>query len=77
MALQLMLRLPNGNISYKTYENAYAIDNPRTHFVEVYRNKVLIASFHRDSYLAWEYVATPPQQPTVSRANLLLQHHEA
>ena len=73
MALQITLRLlPNGNLSVKTYENAYALVNPHSHFLEIYRNKVLIASFHRDSYLAWEYVTTP-QQPT-SRAGQLLQH---
>ena len=72
MALQITLRLPSG-ISYKTYENAYAIDNPRTHFVEIFRNKVQIAAFDRASCLAWEYVATP-QQPTASRAQLLLSN---
>ena len=44
MALQITLRLPNGNISYKTYENAYALLNPHSHCLEIYRNKVLIAS---------------------------------
>ena len=74
MALQIMLRLPDGRISYKTYENAYPRDNPRNHCLEIYQNKVLIAALDRNSCLAWEYVATP-QQPT-SRAGLLLQTHE-
>ena len=77
MALQIMLRLPNGDTSFKTYENAYPVLNPRSNFLEVYRNKILIAAFDRNSCLAWEYVVTPPQQPTTSRAQqLLLQHHE-
>ena len=46
MALQIMLRLPDGSTSVRTYENAYALINARTRFLEVYRNKVLIASFH-------------------------------
>jgi hypothetical protein len=71
MALQIMLRLPNGSTTLRTYENAYALDNPRNHFLEIYRNKVLIAALDRNSCLAWEYVAMP-QQPT-SRAGLLLR----
>ena len=74
MALQIMLRLPDGSTSVRTYENAYALINARTRFLEVYRNKVLIASFHSDNYIGWEYVATPPPQPT-SRAGQLLQQH--
>ena len=72
MALQIMLRLPNGSTSLRTYENAYALINARTRFLEVYRNKVLIAALDRNSCLAWEYVATP-QQPPASRAQVLLQ----
>ena len=75
MALQIMMRLPNGSISFKTFENAYALDNPRNHFLEIYRNKVQIAAVDRTSCLAWEYVATP-QQPTSRAAGLLLQTHE-
>ena len=74
MALQIMLRLPNGSTSLRTYENAYALVNPHSQFLEIYRNKVLIAALDRNSCLAWEYVATP-QQPT-SRAGLLLQPPE-
>jgi hypothetical protein len=71
MTLQITLRLSNGSLSLKNFENAYALINPRTRFLEVYRNKVLIAALDRNSCLAWEYVATP-QQPT-SRAEQLLQ----
>ena len=35
-------------------------------------HKYLIAEFHEDGYLAWEYVSS---QPT-SRAEQLLHHHE-
>jgi len=73
MTLQITLRLPNGSTSFRTYENAYALINARTRFLEVYRNKVLIAALDRNSCLAWEYVATP-QQP-MSRAGQLLQQH--
>ena len=73
MALQIMLRLPDGSTSVRTYENAYALINPHSQFLEIYRNKVLIAAFHRDSYLAWEYVATP--QPTSRAGQLLQQQH--
>jgi hypothetical protein len=72
MTLQVMLRLANGSTSLRTYENAYALINAHTQFLEVYRNKVLIASFHSDNFIGWEYVATP-QQPTASRAQVLLQ----
>jgi len=75
MALQIMLRLPNGSTSFRTYENAYALDNPHSHFLEIYRNKVLIAAVDRNSCLAWEYVATP-QQPTSRAGQILLQTHE-
>jgi hypothetical protein len=74
MTLQVTLRLPNGSTSVKNFENAYALVNPRNHFLEIYRNKVLIAALDRNSCLAWEYVAMP-QQPT-SRAGLLLQTQE-
>ena len=77
MTLQITLRLPNSSLSLKNFENAYALINPRTRFLEVYRGKVLIASFHSDNYIGWEYVATPPPQATAtSRAGLLLQTHE-
>ena len=75
MALQIMLRLPNGSTTLRTYENAYALVNPRNNFLEIYRNKMLIAALDRASCLAWEYVATP-QQPTSRAAGLLLQTHE-
>lgn len=74
MALQITLRLPNGNISYKTYEDAYALLNPHNHCLEVYRSKMLIASFNRENCIGWEYVVTP-QQPTASRAQQLLVQH--
>ena len=72
MALHIMLHLPDGSTSWRTYENAYALVNPHSHFLEIYQNKVLIGSFHSDAYIGWEYVATP-QQPTASRAQVLLQ----
>jgi len=76
MALQITLRLPDGSLSLKNFENAYPLINPRTHFLEVYRGKVLIASFHSDNYIGGEYVATPPPQATAtSRAGVLLQSH--
>jgi hypothetical protein len=68
------MKLPNGSQSLKNFENAYALINPRTHFLEIYRYKLLIAAFHPDSYLAWEYVVAPPPQPT--RAEQLLHQHE-
>jgi hypothetical protein len=73
MALQIMLRLPDGSTSSRTYENAYALVNPHSHFLEIYRNKVLIGAFHSDAYIGWDYIATP-QQSTASRAQVLLQH---
>jgi hypothetical protein len=72
MTLQVTLRLPNGSTSLKNFENAYALVNSHSQFLEIYRNKVLIGSFHSDAYIGWEYVATPPQPPA-SRAQGLLQ----
>jgi hypothetical protein len=76
MTLQITLRLSQGSLSLKNFENAYALVNPRTRFLEVYRNRVLIASFKNDNYIGWEYVATPPPQTiATSRAGVLLQSH--
>ena len=72
MTLQVTLRLPNGSTAVKNFENAYALVNAHNQFLEIYRNKVLIGSFHSDACIGWEYVATP-QQPTASRAQVLLQ----
>jgi len=64
-----------GRLSLQNFENAYALVNPHSHFLEIYRNKVLIAAVDRNSCLAWEYVATP-QQPTSRAGQILLQTHE-
>ena len=77
MRIQVTLRMPGGNIQLRTYENAYALVHHHSKTLQIYReilrHKYLIAEYHSDAYLSWEYL---PPQP-MSRANLLLlQHHE-
>jgi len=75
MRVQITLRMPDGRIALKTYENAYALVHPHSQVLQIYRrifrDRVLIAEFHGNAYLSWEYV---PSQPT--RAEQLLHYHE-
>ncbi len=75
MRVQIALRTSNNALFYRTYNDVQALVNPNTHVLQIFYNKVLIAEYQSDAYLSWEFVATP-QQPTASRAQLLLQHHE-
>ena len=76
MRIQVTLRMPGGNIQLRTYENAFALVHPHSHVLQIFqdtlRHNRLIAEYHGDAYLSWEYL---PSQP-MSRANFLLQHHE-
>ena len=76
MRIQVTLRMPGGNIQLRTYENAFALVHPHSQVLQIFRDTLrhnrLIAEYHGDAYLSWEYL---PPQP-MSRANLLLlQHH--
>ena len=76
MRVQITLRLPGGDIKYKIYENAYALVHPHSHVLQIYRDtlthKYLIAEYHGDAYLSWEYVSSQ----STSRAEQLLHQHE-
>ena len=75
--VQITLRMPQGHILLKTYENAFAQVDHRSRVLQIYRetlrDKVIIAEFHEDAYLSWEYV---PSQHATSRAQQVLHHHE-
>jgi hypothetical protein len=68
--------MPQDHIVLKTYENAVALVHPHSHVLQIYRdtlvNKYLIAEYHGDAYLSWEYVSSQ----STSRAEQLLRHHE-
>jgi len=76
MRIQITLRMPGGRLVLKTYDNAVALVHPHSQTLQIFRNtmrhKYLIAEYHSDAYLSWEYV---PSQPT-SRAEQLLHNHE-
>ena len=76
MRIQVTLRMPGGNIKFRTYENAVALVHPHSQVLQIFRDTLrhnrLIAEYHGDAYLSWEYL---PPQPT-ARAHLLLLHHE-
>jgi hypothetical protein len=76
MRIQITLRMPpQGHIALKTYDNAVALVHPQSQTLQIFRdtlvNKYLIAEYHSDAYLSWEYVSAHP-----SRAEQLLLHHE-
>ena len=77
MRVQITLRMPQGHIALKTYENAVALVHPHSHVLQIFRDtlrhKILIAEYHGDAYLSWEYL---PPQPMARAHLLLLQHHE-
>jgi hypothetical protein len=64
--------MPNNAIRYQLFDGVEALINARN-VLQIFWNKQLVAEFPSDSYLSWQYVATP-QQPT-SRAGQLLQQH--
>ena len=74
--VQITLRMPQGHVLLKTYENAFAQVDHRSHVLQIYRevglqDRVIIAEYHSDAYLSWEYVSSHP-----SRAEQLLHYHE-
>jgi hypothetical protein len=70
MRIQVALKLPSGIIRYQIFDGVEALINARN-VLQIFWNKQLVAEFPSDSYLSWQYLATP-QQPT-SRAGQLLQ----
>ena len=70
MRIQIALRMPHNTIRYQICDGVEAHINERN-VLQILWNKQLIAELPSDSYLSWQYLATP-QQPT-SRAGQLLQ----
>jgi hypothetical protein len=71
MRIQIALRMPNNTVRYQIFNGVEAHIN-ECNVLQIFWNKQLIAEFPSDSYLSWQYAA-PPQQPTASRAQVLLQ----
>jgi hypothetical protein len=71
MRIQIALRMPNNTVRHQIFDGVEAHINERN-VLQIFWNKQLIAEFPSDSYLSWQYAA-PPQQPTASRAQVLLQ----
>jgi hypothetical protein len=72
MRIQVALRMPNNIVRYQTFDGVEALINARN-VLQVFWNKQLVAEYPPDSYVSWQYAATP-QPPTTSRAKSLLQH---
>ena len=71
MRIQIALRMPNNTVRYQIFDGVEAHINERN-VLQIFWNKQLIAEYPPESYVSWQYVATP-QQPTASRAQVLLQ----
>ena len=74
MRVQVALKMPNNIIRYQVFDGVEARISTRgvLQIFAVY-NKTLLAEYPPESFVAWRYVAPPPQ-PT-SRAGLLLTQH--
>jgi hypothetical protein len=70
MRIQIALRMPNNTIRYQSFDGVEALINARN-ILQIFWNKQVIAEYPPESYVSWQYTATP-QQPT-SRAGQLLQ----
>jgi hypothetical protein len=70
MRIQIALRMPNNTVRYQIFDGVEALINARN-VLQIFWNKQLIAEYPPESYVSWQYAATP-QQPT-SRAGQLLQ----
>ena len=76
MSVLVTLKTPDNTMTTKFYWNAEARINAN-HVLQVIRYRSLIAEFPPNSYVAWEY-SLPEllSEPTASRAEQLLHHHE-
>ena len=72
MRVQVALRMPNNTIAYQTFDDVQAHINPRN-ILQIVHGMSILAEFPPESYVWWQYVATPPPQSTASRAQVLLQ----
>jgi len=78
MRVHVAQKMPNGAIRYQIFDGVEASINARgvLQILTLY-NKRLVGEFPPESFIAWRYVAPPPQATaTSSRAGLLLQHGE-
>jgi hypothetical protein len=73
MRIQIALRMPNNTVRYQIFDGVEALINARN-VLQILWNKQLVAEYPPESYVSWQYAATPPPQPT-SRAGQLLQQH--
>ncbi len=75
MRVQVALKMPNNIIRYQIFDGVEASISTRgvLEILTLY-NKRVIAQYPPESFIAWRYVAPPPQA-TTSRAAMLL-HHE-
>jgi hypothetical protein len=64
--------MPNNTIRSQIFDGVEAHINARN-VLQVFWNKQLVAEYPPESYISWQYAATPPL-PT-SRAGQLLQQH--
>jgi len=76
MRVQVALKMPNNIIRYQVFDGVEALINTRgvLEILTLY-NKRVIAQYPPESFVAWRYVAPPPQATATSRAGLLLTQH--
>ena len=78
MRVQVAIKLSNNVIRYQVFDGVTAQVNQRGVLqISTVYSKQLVGEFPPESFIAWRYVAPPPQATaTSSRAGLLLQHGE-
>ena len=75
MRVQVALKMANNVIRYQIFDGVTAQVNQRGVLqISTVYSKQLVGEFAPESFIAWRYVAPPPQA-TTSRAAMLL-HHE-
>ena len=75
MSVLVTLKKPDNTITTKFYWNAEAHITPQG-VLQVIRYESVIAQFHPNSYLFWEYSLTESSPDPTSRAGSLLHHRE-
>jgi len=76
MRVQVALKMPNNIIRYQIFDGVTAQVNQRGVLqISTVYSKQLVGEFAPESFIAWRYVAPPPQATATSRAGLLLQSH--
>ena len=75
MSVLVTLKNPDNTISKKFYRNAEAHITPHG-ILQVIRYDSVIAQFHPNSFLFWEYALTESSPEPTSRAGSLLRFHE-